>query len=101
LAGVIQYRPLDWILCIPVGVRLVAGRLTLDQSAYILGSGATAAHHALDVVIEVRILAPQPHIKAIIAKALPDLGVKRAFDAEGSFYYCSYLEYGKYVAVLQ
>ena len=34
--GMIQYRPLDE-----------------------LGSGAMAAHHALDVVIEVQILAPQ------------------------------------------
>jgi hypothetical protein len=51
-----------------------------------LGSGATAAHHALDVVIEVRILAPQPHIKAIIAKALPDSGVKRARGVEGLFF---------------
>jgi hypothetical protein len=38
----------------------MAGRLTLDQPARLLGSGAMAAHYALDVGIEVQILAPQP-----------------------------------------
>ena len=52
------------------GARLMAGRLTLDQLAIILGIGATAARHALDVEIGVRIPDPQPHIKAINAKAM-------------------------------
>ena len=37
----------------------MVGRLTLDQLANTLGSGATAARYALDVEIEVRILDPQ------------------------------------------
>ena len=32
MVGVIQYRPLDWTLRVPVGARLMAGRLILDQS---------------------------------------------------------------------
>jgi hypothetical protein len=56
----IQYRPLDRMPGTLVGARLMAGRLTLDQLAIILGSGATAARYALDVEIEVQILAPQP-----------------------------------------
>lgn len=37
----------------------MAGRLTLDQLASKLGIGATAARHALDVEIGVRIPDPQ------------------------------------------
>ena len=81
----IQYRPLEWIIHVPVGVRLLAGWLTLDQLAIKLGIGATAARHALDVEIGVRIPDPQPHTKAINAKALPDLGVKRALRCRGLF----------------
>ncbi len=65
----IQYRPLEWILHVQVGVRLLAGWLTLDQLAIKLGIGATAARHALDVEIGVRIPDPQPDLKAINAKA--------------------------------
>ena len=42
-----------------MGARLMAGQLTLDQLAIILGIGATAARHALDVEIGVRIPDPQ------------------------------------------
>ena len=46
-----------------MGARLMAGQLTLDQLAIILGIGATAARHALDVEIGVRIPDPQPEKK--------------------------------------
>jgi hypothetical protein len=85
LAGVIQYRPLEWILHVQAGVLQMAGWLTLDQLAIKLGIGATAARHALDVEIGVRIPDPQPYTKAINAKALPDLGVKRALRRRGLF----------------
>jgi hypothetical protein len=39
--------------------RLMAGQLPQDQLAIILGIGATAARHALDVEIGVRIPDPQ------------------------------------------
>jgi hypothetical protein len=44
----------------------MAGQLTLDQLAIILGIGATAARHALDVEIGVRIPDPQPEKKPSI-----------------------------------
>ena len=56
----LQYRPLDRMSGTLVGARLMAGRLTLDELAIILGIGATAARHALDVEIGVRIPDPQP-----------------------------------------
>jgi hypothetical protein len=62
LVGVIQYRPLERTQCVLMGARIMAGRLTLDQPAIILGIGATAARHALDVEIGVRIPDPQPKI---------------------------------------
>jgi hypothetical protein len=52
--AMLQYRPLELMRAC-----LMAGRLTLDQLASILGSGEMASHHALDVRFEVRILAPQ------------------------------------------
>jgi len=52
--AMLQYRPLELMMAC-----LMAGRLTLDQLASILGSGEMASHHALDVRFEVRILAPQ------------------------------------------
>ena len=55
----IQYRPLDGTRCVLMGARLMVGRLTLDQLEIILGIGATAARHALDVEIGVRIPDPQ------------------------------------------
>ena len=58
----LQFRPLDRMHGTLVGARLMAGQLTLDQLAIILGIGATAARHALDVEIEVQILAPQHKI---------------------------------------
>ena len=45
-----------------LGARLMAGRLTLDQSILTLGIGATAARHALDVEIGVRIPDPQQNL---------------------------------------
>ena len=57
----LQFRPLDRMPGTPVGARLMAGQLTLDQLAVILGIGATAARHALDVEIGVRI--PDPQLK--------------------------------------
>jgi hypothetical protein len=55
----LQYRPLDGMFSIPVGARLMAGWLTLDQLAFILGSRPTAGHIPLEDGILVRIQAPQ------------------------------------------